>query len=63
MDQYIFLADLLNKFSQLTPWVQVAISFSFASMILGIAYFLKELVAAIMQPLCKEQGYKPKTDE
>ena len=22
MEKYVFLADLLNKFSQLTPWVQ-----------------------------------------
>lgn len=53
MNEYIFLADLLNKFSQLTPWVQAVIGISAAGMILGIAYFFKESITAIMKPLYK----------
>ena len=42
-----FWADALNKFSQLTPWVQVA-ALGIASLtVLGIAYFFKEIVVAI----------------
>ena len=39
MDEYIFLADLLNKFSQLTPWVQALIGISFFGVLLGLGYF------------------------
>ncbi len=53
MNEYIFLADLLNKFSQLTPWVQAVIGISVSGMILGIAYFFKESITAIMKPLYK----------
>lgn len=55
MDEYNFSADLLNKFSQLTPWVQAFIGVSFAGMMLGMAYFFKESIAAIMKPFCKQQ--------
>ncbi|MEZ5691954.1 MAG: hypothetical protein R3D71_09875 [Rickettsiales bacterium] len=58
MNEYIFSADLLNKFSQLTPWVQAIIGLAFAGMILGIAYFFKESITAIMKPL-----YKPTTPD
>ena len=54
MNEYIFLADLLNKFSQLTPWVQAIIGISVSGMILGIAYFFKESITAIMKPFYKE---------
>lgn len=40
-------ADALNKFSQLTPWVQVA-ALAFVSVtVLGMCYFLKEIVLAL----------------
>ena len=35
MDEYILSADLLNKFSQLTPWVQALIGIAFCMMVLG----------------------------
>ena len=60
MDEYVFLADLLNKFSQLTPWVQAFIGISFAIMILGIAYFFKESIAVIMKPFTKTKKEEQK---
>ena len=43
-----FWADALNKFSQLTPWVQVA-ALAIASLtVLGIAYFFKEIVRVLV---------------
>ncbi|MDA0782486.1 MAG: hypothetical protein O2970_10480 [Proteobacteria bacterium] len=53
MNEYSFSADLLNKFSQLTPWVQAFIGVSFAGMVLGISYFFKEAIAVIMSPFSK----------
>lgn len=54
MNEYNFFADLLNKYSQLTPYVQVVIGIGFCGSILGLAYFAKESVIAIMKPLYKE---------
>lgn len=53
MEEYNFYADLLNKYSQLTPWVQALIGIGFCGAILGLAYFLKESIVAIMKPLYK----------
>ena len=50
MDNYNLFADLLNKYSQLTPWVQALIGLSAGGVVLGIAYFFKETVAVIMRP-------------
>ncbi len=54
MQDYHFAADLLNKFSQLTPWVQAVIGISFAAMITGIAHFIKETLAVAVRPLCRD---------
>ena len=59
MNEYIFLADLLNKYSQLTPWVQALIAITLAIMVLVIAYFIKESIALIMKPFTKEQAIDP----
>ena len=50
MENYSFLADALNKFSQLTPWVQAIIGVGVCGLLLGCAYFLKETVAVIVSP-------------
>ncbi len=50
---YNFLADLLNKFSQLTPWVQALLGLGLCAVLLGSAYFLKETVAAVVSPFRK----------
>ena len=39
-------ADALNKFSQLTPWVQVAVIAGASGAWLGMWYFLKEMAVA-----------------
>lgn len=36
--------DALNKFSQLTPWVQVALAVCASAAWLGMWYFIKEIV-------------------
>ncbi len=51
--EYDFFADFLNKFSQLTPWVQAVIGLGMCAVVLGIAYFVKEIVAVVMSPFKK----------
>ena len=62
MNEYVFSADLLNKFSQLTPWVQAVTSIALCGMLLGIAYFVKESIALIMQPLIIPKPPKPEKE-
>lgn len=47
MNDYNFWADLLNKYSQLTPWVQALSLLAITVTLLGIMYFLKEIVIEI----------------
>lgn len=56
MEHYNFLADLLNKYVQLTPWVQALVSLGFYAVILGAFYFMKEMVAELMRPLREKAG-------
>jgi F0F1-type ATP synthase assembly protein I len=58
MDEYNFFADLLNKYSQLTPWIQALIGVSTVGMVLGVAYFIKETVAVITRPFQRPQAEK-----
>lgn len=39
----------LNKFSQLTPWVQVVVMAFTSLNVLGVAYFFKETVRVLTQ--------------
>jgi len=50
MSDYIFSADLLNKYSQLTPWVQAFVLITIATIIIGIAYFAKETISLFCKP-------------
>jgi hypothetical protein len=47
MDEYNFFADLLNKYSQLTPWVQVITSIGLCGVTVSTTYFIKESIAII----------------
>jgi hypothetical protein len=47
MDNYNAAADFLNKFSQLTPWVQVALGGFICGMVSTLGFFLKEIVRVI----------------
>ena len=61
MDSGTLFSDLINKYSQLTPWVQALIGLSVCSTIVGIAYLLKETVAVLMRPFHprrREKGEK-----
>lgn len=61
--EYNLFADLLNKFSQLTPWVQAAICIGLCAVVLGIAYFIKETVAVAVSPFKKcEEVKEPKKE-
>lgn len=53
MNDYNAVADFLNKFSQLTPWVQVAVSAALCGTVVGLSYFLKEIVRVIAQRVKK----------
>lgn len=44
---YNFLADALNKFSQLTPWVQAIVAGGAVAVLVAPFYFLKEIVRVI----------------
>ena len=55
MSDYIFSADLLNKYSQLTPWVQAFVLIIIATIIIGIAYFIKEYITLLTKPFCKQK--------
>ena len=50
MSDYNFWADVLNKYSQFTPWVQVALGFATLAVALGLAHYIKEIVVALMRP-------------
>ena len=52
---YNFLADLLNKFLQLTPWVQVLLGFMMCFAIIYSLYFLKEAVAYICEAIVRRK--------
>lgn len=62
MNDYNFYADLLNKYSQLTPWVQALLGIGFFAAVLGVVYFLKEMVTSIMQPWKRDNAKKPKQE-
>jgi hypothetical protein len=51
MTEYNFFADLLNKYSQLTPWVQVITMFSVCAVVVASIYFTKESIAIIAKSL------------
>lgn len=63
MNEYSFLADMLNKFSQLTPWVQAIIGTGICGVLLGIAYFFKETIAVIVSPPHKRKPNLPAAEE
>jgi hypothetical protein len=60
MNDYNFYADLLNKYSQFTPWVQAVLGIGFFAAVLGVAYFIKETVASIARPMQRDAAAKPK---
>jgi hypothetical protein len=61
--EYNFLADLLNKFSQLTPWVQALLGLGSCAVLLGVAYFFKETIAVVISPFRKPAEPKPEKKE
>lgn len=46
--EYNFSADLLNKFTMLTPWIQAIIGLAIAAVLISPFYFLKEIVRVIV---------------
>ena len=50
MSDYIFSADLLNKYSQLTPWVQALIILAITAIIIFTTYFIKETISLFCKP-------------
>ena len=55
MNEYSIYGDMLNKLSQLTPWVQAVVAVGFFGMVVALAYFFKESVVAVMRPLCRNE--------
>jgi hypothetical protein len=63
MDDYNFLADLLNKFLQLTPWVQAFMRLEMCIIILGFFYFFNKAINAVMKPFCNQRDNRPEEDK
>ncbi len=57
MVEHSIWADALNKFSQLTPWVQVSLTFAASITFLGLAYILKEMVVSVAAGKRHRCGY------
>jgi len=56
---YTFLADLLNKFLQLTPWVQVLLAIVICITIAISFYLLKEIITIIFCSIIEwKHGYQ-----
>ncbi len=49
MGNYNAVADFLNKFSQLTPWVQAVLGLGLCGMIGSLGFFTKEIVRVIAE--------------
>ena len=62
MGDYNFSADLLNKFLQLTPWVQVFIGLEVCVIILGFFYFFNQAINAVMKPFCIQRDNRSKEE-
>lgn len=62
MNEYNVFADILNKYSQLTPWVQALLGVGFFAVVLCVAYFFKEMVANVVQPFRRDTAAKPKRE-
>ncbi len=48
MDDYHFQADVMNKFSQLTPWIQLFITLCFASIIGQFIYAFMRVTETLL---------------
>ncbi len=57
--EYHFWADALNKFPQLTPWIQAVVSLVIGTTVLGVARFVKEMVVAIVSVFERKDKAKP----
>lgn len=55
MNTYIATADFLNKFSQLTPWVQVALGGFICGMIASLGFFMKEIVRVVAERVKRKE--------
>ncbi len=61
--EYHFGADALNKFSQITPWIQAVVSLVICTTVLGLARFIKEMVVAIVSAFSGKDKAKPPMPE
>jgi hypothetical protein len=49
VNNYSIIADFLNKFSQLTPWVQAVLGAVIGGAFAAFGYFLKEIVRVLVE--------------
>ena len=57
--EYHFWADALNKFSQLTPWIQAVVFSGACITVAVVTYLIKEMVVAIVSAFRKKDKTKP----
>ena len=60
--EYNFLADMLNKFHTSEPWIQAVTIIVLGTMFIGLCYFLKEMVVALVSPF-RERRKRPDKEE
>lgn len=63
MNEYVFSADLLNKFHTALPWVQALMVISACIAIVAMAYFFKQSVTEVMKPFIKHDSNQPEKEE
>lgn len=56
MENYNLFADFLNKYSQLTPWVQAILGVMAFGSIACISYFFKETVVVLVSSFSKNNN-------
>ena len=61
--EYSFWADALNKFPQLTPWIQAVVFSGACITVVVVTYLIKEMVVAIVSAFRGKNKTKPLAPE
>ena len=61
--EYHFWADALNKFPQLTPWIQAVVFLGAYITVVVVTYLIKEMVAIIANACRRKDKTKPPASE
>ncbi len=59
MDDFVFLTDIINILSQLSPWIQSLLIVTLACLIIAIVYFMHKFIKLFIKKK-KEHGWRDK---